>query len=59
MAAVPGQVVGYTLTISNTGTAPYTGAVVTESFAEMFDDAAYNGGASATAGAGCRIPARC
>ncbi len=51
VAAVPGQVIGYTLTISNTGTAPYTGAVVTESFAEMFDDAAYNGGASATAGA--------
>ena len=51
VAAVPGQVVGYTLTISNTGTAPYAGAVVTELFAEMFDDAAYNGGALATAGA--------
>ncbi len=50
-SAVPGQVIGYTLTITNTGTAPYTGAVVTESFAEMFDDAAYGGNASATAGA--------
>ena len=50
-AAVPGQVIGYTLTISNTGTAPYAGAVVTDSFAEMFDDAAYGGDASATAGA--------
>ena len=43
--AVPGQVIGYTLTITNTGTAPYTGAVVTESFAAMFDDAAYGGNA--------------
>ena len=57
-AAVPGQVIGYTLTITNTGTAPYAGAVVTESFAEMFDDAAYDGDASPTPGR-CRMPARC
>ena len=50
-AAVPGQVIGYTLTITNTGTAPYAGAVVTESFAEMFDDAAYGGNAFANSGA--------
>ena len=50
-AAVPGQVIGYTLTITNTGTAPYAGAVVTDSFAEMFDDAAYGGNAFANAGA--------
>ncbi|MGP0025939.1 MAG: beta strand repeat-containing protein, partial [Streptosporangiaceae bacterium] len=50
-SAVPGQVIGYTLTISNTGTAPYAGAVVTDSFAQMFDDAGYDGDASASAGA--------
>ncbi len=33
---MPGQVVGYTLTVTNTGQTPYTGiAVVTDSFAEM------------------------
>ena len=48
--AVPGQQVTFTVTIANTGQTPYTGAVVTVSFAQMFDDAAYNGGASATAG---------
>ena len=47
-SAVPGQVISYTLTITNTGTAPYAGAVVTDSFAEMFDDAAYNGDAATT-----------
>ena len=46
-SAVPGQVIGYTLTITNTGQTTYTGvAVVTDSFAEMSDDAAYNGGAT-------------
>ena len=48
---MPGAGGRVTLTISNTGTAPYAGAVVTDSFAQMFDDAAYGGGASATAGA--------
>ena len=47
---MPGQVIGYTLTITNTGQTPYAGAVVTDSFAEMLDDAAYNGDAPATAG---------
>ena len=47
-SAVPGQQIGYTLTITNTGKAPYTGAVVTDSFAQMFDDAAYNGDAATT-----------
>ena len=46
--------IGYTLTITNTGTAPYAGAVVTDSFAEMFDDAAYDGGT-----AGPPPPGRC
>ena len=46
-SAVPGQVIGYTLTITNTGQTTYTGAAVTESFAQMLDDAAYNGDAAA------------
>ena len=49
-AAVPGQAIGYTLTVTNSGQTSYTGAVVTDSFAQMLDDATYNGGASATAG---------
>ena len=49
-SAVPGQVIGYTLTITNTGQTTYTGTTVTDSFAQMFDDAAYNGDASATVG---------
>ena len=49
-AATPGSVVGYTLAITNTGQTPYTGISVAESFAEMTDDAAYDGNASATAG---------
>ena len=48
---VPGQVIGYTVTITNTGTAPYAGATVTNSFAQMLDDATYDGDASPTAGA--------
>ena len=43
--------IGYTLTVTNTGTAPYTGITVTDSFAQMLDDAAYNGDATTTAGA--------
>ena len=50
-AAVPGQVIGYTLTVTNTGQTTYTGAAVTDSFAQMLDDAAYDGDASATSGA--------
>ena len=49
-AAVPGQAIGYTLTVTNSGQTSYTGAVVTDSFAQMLDDATYNGDASATAG---------
>ena len=48
--AVPGQVVGYTVTVTDTGQTPYTGAVVTDSLAAMADDAAYDGDATATAG---------
>ena len=49
-SAVPGQVIGYTLTVTNTGQTPYTGTAVTDSFAQMLDDAAYDGDATATAG---------
>ena len=49
-AAVPGAVIGYTITVTNTGQTPYAGAAVTDSFAKMSDDAAYNGDAAATAG---------
>ena len=49
-SAVPGQVIGYTLTITNTGQTTYTGAAVTDSFAQMADDAAYDGNATVTAG---------
>ena len=49
ITAVPGQVITYTVTITNTGQTTYTGAAVTVSFTQMLDDAAY-GGASASAG---------
>ena len=48
--AVPGQPVGYTVTVTNTGQTAYTGAAVADSFAEMADDAVYDGNATATAG---------
>ena len=47
---VPGSVVGYTLTITNTGQTAYTGATVTDTITPMLDDAAYNDDANATAG---------
>ncbi len=53
---VPGSVVGYTLTITDTGQTAYTGAAVTDSIAQSLDDAAYNGDAAATAGP-CPTPA--
>ena len=49
-AAVPGQVIGYTVTVTNTGQTAYAGAAVNDSFAQMADDAAYDGDATATAG---------
>ena len=49
-SAVPGQTIGYTVTITNTGQTPYTGATVTDSFAQMTGDAVYNGDAAATSG---------
>ena len=49
-SVVPGQVIGYTITVTNTGQTPYTGAVVTDSLAALFDDAAYDNDATTTAG---------
>ena len=49
-ATVPGATVGYTITITDTGQTPYTGAIVTDSFAGLTDDAAYDSNATATAG---------
>ena len=50
-AAVPGQLVTFTVTIADSGQTPYTGAVVTDSLAAALDDAAYNNDAAATGGA--------
>ncbi len=50
-AAVPGSVVGYTVTVTDSGQTPYTGAVVTDSCRGSGDDAVYDGDAAATAGA--------
>ena len=49
-AAVPGQAVGYTVTITDSGQTPYTGAVVTDDLTGVLDDAVYDGDAAATAG---------
>ena len=49
-AAVSGQQVTFTVTVTNTGQTPYSGAVVTDSLTGALDDAAYNGDAAATTG---------
>ncbi|MER5319702.1 DUF7507 domain-containing protein [Streptosporangium roseum] len=49
-ATVPGGTVGYTITVTNSGQTPYTGASVTDSLQGLLDDAAYNGDAAATTG---------
>ena len=48
--AEPGQVVGYTVTVTDSGQTSYAGAVVTDDLTGVLDDAAYNGDAAATAG---------
>ncbi len=50
-ATLPGNTVNYTVTITDTGQTPYTGATVTDSLAGLLDDAAYNSDAAATTGA--------
>ena len=46
----PGGVVAYTITATNSGQAPLTGATLTAGFAPDVDDATYNGDATATTG---------
>ncbi len=49
-STVPGNTVHYTVTITDTGQTPYTGATVTDSLAGLIDDATYNADATATTG---------
>ena len=53
----PGAVVHYTVTVTNSGQTPYTGASFTDPLSGVLDDATYNSDASATAGT-ARSPAR-
>ena len=39
---------GYTVTVTNSGPAAYTGASFTDALGGLLDDATYNGDASAT-----------
>ena len=48
--ANPGTTVSYTITVTNAGTAAYTGAAFTDPLSGVLDDASYNSDASATAG---------
>jgi uncharacterized repeat protein (TIGR01451 family) len=49
-SAVPGGTVRYTITATNTGLIPLTGASLTDSMAGVLDDATYDADATATAG---------
>ena len=46
----PGSVVTYTVTVTNSGQTPYTGATFTDPLSGVLDDAAYNNDAAATSG---------
>ena len=48
--AAPGQTVTYTITVTDSGQTPYTGATLTDPLAGVLDDATYNNDAAATAG---------
>ncbi|MFI6453804.1 putative Ig domain-containing protein [Streptosporangium amethystogenes] len=48
--ATPGQTIGYTVTVTNNGQTPYTGATFVDSMAGLLDDAVYNADATATSG---------
>ena len=56
--ATPGSVITYTVTVTNSGQTPYTGATFTDPLSGSLDDAAYNDDASATAGSVSASPAR-
>ena len=49
-AVVPGQPVGYTITVTDSGQTPYTGATVTDSLAGVLGNAATTATRAATAG---------
>jgi len=49
-SVVPGATVSYTITVTDSGQTPYTGATVTDDLTGVLGDAAYNGGAAATTG---------
>ena len=48
--AAPGQQVTYTITVTDSGQTPYTGATVTDPLSGVIDDAAYDNDAAATTG---------
>ncbi len=48
--ATPGSTVGYTLTATNTGQTPYTGATLQDSLTGLLDDATYDADAVASTG---------
>jgi large repetitive protein len=49
-STTPGSVVSYTITVTNSGTAAYTGAALTDSLSGVLDDAIYNSDGATTAG---------
>jgi uncharacterized repeat protein (TIGR01451 family) len=58
--ALPGDMVNYTVTVTNTGPVPYTAdnpASFTDDLTGVLDDAAYNGDAAASASGGGNAPA--
>ncbi|MEO5877528.1 MAG: hypothetical protein ABIS86_01515 [Streptosporangiaceae bacterium] len=48
--AVAGDTVTYTLTVTNSGQVPYTGASLSDDLTGLLDDATYSGGVTASAG---------
>ena len=56
--ATPGGTVAYTLTVTDTGQTPYTGASLTDPLSDVLDDAAYNH-APPPPSARCPTPAGC
>ena len=56
--ATPGSTVSYTITVTNTGQVPYTGAGFSDPLGGVLDDATYNNDAAATAGHASPSPAR-
>ena len=56
--ATPGSVVHYTVTVTNSGQTPYTGASFTDPLSGVLDDATYDSDAAATAGSRDATPAR-